>query len=152
MLLHRIGSDACVVISASQDGELIAGPVQELGVKTARGSTTRKGSQAYRTMLKMAKERQLAITPDGPIGPLKVIQPGVTHIAYMAKVPIVAVALHANREWLFNSWDKFRLPKPFCTITAIYSDPVYINDKDELEDVPNNLKIIFNNLEAKLPT
>jgi len=152
MILHRIGSDACVVISASQDGELIAGPVEELGVKTARGSTTRKGSQAYRTILKMAKERQLAITPDGPKGPSKVIQPGVAHIAYMAKIPIVAVAMHSSREWLFNSWDKFRLPKPFCTITAIYSDPVYIKEKDELDSAPDNLRIIFNNLEAKLPT
>ncbi len=151
MTLHRIGSDACVVISSSQDGELIAGPVEELGFRTARGSTSRNGSQAYREILRMAKERQLGITPDGPKGPSKVIQPGVAHISYMAQVPIIAVAQTASREWLFNSWDRFRLPKPFCTITAIYSEPYYIKTKQELETAIPALQEIFNNLENKLP-
>jgi len=151
MLLHRLDSDACVVISASQDGELIAGPVEELGIRTVRGSTSRKGSQAYRDILKMAKECQLAITPDGPKGPSKVIQPGVTHIAFMAKIPIYIVALHADKEWVFKSWDRFRLPKPFCTITAIYSEPFYINDKNELETAVDILTILFNQLETRLP-
>jgi lysophospholipid acyltransferase (LPLAT)-like uncharacterized protein len=152
MFLHRLGSDACAVISASQDGELIAGPVEELGVKTVRGSTTRQGSQAYRAILKMAKERQLAITPDGPNGPAKVIQPGVVHIAFMAKIPIITVALQASREWVFNSWDKFRLPKPFCRITAIYAEPFYINDKADLDTAPAKLSEISKALEKQLLT
>ncbi|MFO7660464.1 MAG: lysophospholipid acyltransferase family protein [Candidatus Cloacimonadaceae bacterium] len=151
MTIHRIGSNACVIISSSQDGELIAGPVEELGYTTARGSTTRQGSQAYRKILKMAKQRQLGITPDGPKGPSKTIQPGVAHIAYMAGIPIVAVAQHASREWTFNSWDKFRLPKPFCTITAIYSEPFYIKTKEELESVPQHLKKLMDQLELLLP-
>jgi hypothetical protein len=150
MLLHRIGSDACVVVSSSQDGELIAGPIEELGIKTARGSTTRQGSQAYRTILKMAKERQIGITPDGPRGPSKVIQQGVIHIAYMAKIPIIAVALDADKEWLFNSWDKFRFPKPFSKVTAIYGDPYYISSKDEIEVASDKLSGIFSNLEQHL--
>jgi lysophospholipid acyltransferase (LPLAT)-like uncharacterized protein len=149
--LHRIGSNACVVISSSQDGELIAGPVEELGFRTTRGSTTRQGSQAYRTLLRMAKECQLGITPDGPKGPSKVIQPGVTHISFMAKVPIVAVAQHASSEWVFNSWDRFRLPKPFCRITSIYSDPFYINTREELESAPDKLTSLINHLENQLP-
>ncbi len=151
MFLHRIGSDAGAVISSSQDGELIAGPVEELGVKTVRGSTTRQGSQAYRAILKMAKERQLAITPDGPKGPPKVIQPGVLHIAYIAKIPIIPVALHANREWVFKSWDKFRVPKPFCKITAIYGAPFFIREKSELETSTQELSDIVNVLEKELP-
>jgi lysophospholipid acyltransferase (LPLAT)-like uncharacterized protein len=150
--LHRIGSNACVVVSSSQDGELIAGPIEELGFVTARGSTTRQGSQAYRILLKMAKERQLAITPDGPKGPSGVIQPGVAHIAYMAKIPIVAIALHASKEWVFNSWDRFRFPKPFCTITALYSDPYYINTRAELDTSIDSLTSLFTNLESRLPS
>lgn len=152
MTLHRIGSNACVVISSSRDGELIAGPVEELGFTTARGSTTRQGSQAYRLLLKVAKERQLGITPDGPRGPSKSIQPGVAHIAYMAGIPIVAVAQHASREWTFNSWDKFRLPKPFCTITAVYSEPFYIKSKTELKAAPSELKTLTDQLELQLQT
>jgi len=152
MFLHRLGSDACAIISASQDGELIAGPVEELGVKTVRGSTTRQGSQAYRAILKMAKERQLAITPDGPKGPAKVIQPGVIHIAYMARIPVIPVALHVDREWVFNSWDKFRLPKPFCRLTAIYAEPFYIENKTELDTAIDKLSVVAENLEKQLPT
>jgi len=151
MLLHRIGSDACVIVSASQDGELIAGPIEELGVRTARGSSTRQGSQAYRKLLTMAKERQLAITPDGPKGPSKVIQEGVAHIAYMARIPIIAVALHCDKEWVFNSWDKFRLPKPFSTITAIYSNPFYINTKEDIYNAIPRLTELFQQLEKQLP-
>ncbi len=152
MTLHRIGSNACVLVSPSQDGELIAGPIEELGFITARGSTTRQGSQAYRTVLRMARERQLGITPDGPKGPSKVIQPGVIHISYMAKVPIVPVALHASREWVFNSWDRFRLPKPFCKLTAIYGEPHFVNSKADMESAPTQLKAMMQGLEAKLPT
>jgi len=152
MIMHRIGSDACVMISSSQDGQLIAGPVEELGVKTARGSSTRQGSQAYRTFLKMAKERQLAITPDGPKGPYKTIQPGVTHIAYMAHIPIIAVAMHADKEWVFNSWDKFRLPKPFCKISAVYAQPYFIRNKQELDESVRKLTELFMELEKELPT
>ncbi|MFB3844339.1 MAG: lysophospholipid acyltransferase family protein [Candidatus Cloacimonadaceae bacterium] len=152
MTLHRIGSDACVAISSSQDGELIAGPVEELGFVTARGSTNRQGSNAYRMMLRMAKERQLGITPDGPKGPSKVIQPGVARIAYTAQVPIIAVAMHADREWIFHSWDKFRLPKPFCTVTAIYGEPFYIKTREELDNAIPALTNLFAELEEKLPS
>jgi lysophospholipid acyltransferase (LPLAT)-like uncharacterized protein len=152
MALHRIGSNACVMISSSQDGELIAGPVEELGYGTVRGSSSRKGSQAYRDILRMAKERQIGITPDGPKGPAKVIQPGITHISYMAKVPIIAVAQQASREWLFNSWDKFRLPKPFCTITALYSEPFYIRSRSEMATSIEILSTLFNQLEQQLPS
>lgn len=151
MFLHRLGSNAGAIISSSQDGELIAGPVEELGVKTVRGSTTRQGSQAYRAILKMAKERQLAITPDGPKGPSKCIQPGVIHIAFMAKIPIISVALHADKEWVFNSWDKFRIPKPLARITAIYGEPYYIHDKAELDSAIGNLSEITAALEKQLP-
>ena len=151
MLFHRLGSDVCVVISSSKDGELIAGPVEVLGVKTVRGSSTRQGSQAYRAILKMAKERQLGITPDGPKGPSKVIQPGVVHIALMAKIPVIPVALQADKEWLFNSWDKFRLPKPFCRVTAIYGEPFYVNDKTELDEAIVKLTDICKELEKQLP-
>lgn len=151
MLLHRIGSNACVVVSSSQDGELIAGPIEELGMKTARGSSTRNGSSAYRKLLQMAKERQIGITPDGPKGPSKIIQPGIIHVAYMAKVPIIVVALTADREWVFNSWDRFRVPKPFSKITAIYSEPIYISHKDDIEIAEKHLYDAYNGLESQLP-
>ncbi|HCX59803.1 MAG TPA: hypothetical protein DG355_04000, partial [Candidatus Cloacimonas sp.] len=61
-------------------------------------------------------QRSLAITPDGPKGPLGTIHPGMFQLALLARIPIVGVACHTNREWVFNSWDRFRFPKPFAKI------------------------------------
>jgi lysophospholipid acyltransferase (LPLAT)-like uncharacterized protein len=122
-----------------------------MGVKTVRGSTTRQGSQAYRAILKMAKERQIGITPDGPKGPAKVIQPGVEHIAFMANIPVIPVALHSSKEWVFNSWDRFRLPKPFGKITAIYGEPFYIRERSDIDPAIAQLSAIAAELEKQLP-
>jgi lysophospholipid acyltransferase (LPLAT)-like uncharacterized protein len=150
MAMQRIGCGVAVVISSSQDGELIAGPVEELGFVTVRGSSRRGGANAYRQMLKMAKERPLGITPDGPKGPSQTVHPGVTRIAYVARIPIVATALDADKEWLFDSWDKLRLPKPFTRIRVLYGEPYYINNEEEMATADAVLKAKMDALEAEL--
>jgi lysophospholipid acyltransferase (LPLAT)-like uncharacterized protein len=131
--LQRVGDPVVVMISSSKDGELIAGPVQVLGFITVRGSSTRQGSSALKAMLRWAKTNSLAITPDGPKGPLETIHPGLWQVAIMARIPVVAVACDANREWVFNSWDRFRFPKPFAKVRVRYSDPILLQSK---EDIP----------------
>jgi lysophospholipid acyltransferase (LPLAT)-like uncharacterized protein len=85
-------------------------------------------------MLRYAKTIPVAITPDGPRGPVGTINPGLFYIALLAKIPIVAVACDSNREWIFNSWDKFRFPKPFARIKVVYSDPIYVRSKAEIPE------------------
>ena len=84
-----------------------------------------------REMIKIAEKISLAITPDGPKGPCYTFHPGLFQIAYLAKIPIVAVAVNADKEWLFKSWDRFRFPKPFAKITMIYSDPIPVQSKED---------------------
>jgi len=76
----------------------------------------------------------VAITPDGPRGPMGTVNPGLFHIALLAKIPIVAVACAADREWIFNSWDKFRFPKPFARVKVLYSNPIYVRDKADIPE------------------
>lgn len=132
--LLRAGDAVAVMVSASKDGELIAGPVGKLGYTLVRGSSSRQGSQALKGMLRYAKTHSLAITPDGPRGPVGTIHPGLFQIALLAKIPIVAVACDADREWLFNSWDKFRFPKPFARVKVEYSDPIYVKSKADIPE------------------
>ncbi len=139
-----------VLISASKDGELLAGPVQELGYPTVRGSSSRQGIKALRKMIEYSKNYQLGITPDGPKGPPKTIHPGVIQIAYYSQIPIIPVVASTSREWVFNSWDKFRVPKPFATITVLYGEPIYIKNKEEFESVEEYLKFQMERLEAEL--
>ena len=149
MTLQRIDQGAAVMVSSSKDGEMIAGPLSELGYIPVRGSSSRKGSMAMREMIRMSKTISLAITPDGPKGPCYTFHPGLFQIAYLAKIPIVAVAVNANKEWLFNSWDKFRFPKPFAKLTMIYSDPIWVNNKEDIAIVEETIRSFLEEKETE---
>jgi len=140
MTLQRIDQGAAVMVSSSKDGEMIAGPLSELGYIPVRGSSSRKGSMAMREMIRMSKTISLAITPDGPKGPCYTFHPGLFQIAYLAKIPIVAVAVNAEKEWLFKSWDRFRFPKPFSKITMIYSDPIPVQSKEDFSNAEKEIR------------
>ena len=148
--LQRMGDKVAVIISASKDGELIAGPVSELGFIPVRGSSSRQGSVALKAMLRYAKTNSLAITPDGPKGPVGTIHPGLFQLAIMAKIPIVPIACHADREWVFNSWDRFRFPKPFAKVWIHYSDPIWLKEKDEIDSVEAQIRDFLQNADEEL--
>jgi len=144
--LHR-SQKVVVLISSSKDGQFIAGPVETLGFQTARGSTSRRGSQALREMIKLSRRYSLAITPDGPKGPAKKIKDGLVYTAYLTKLPIVLIAVDIEREKVFNSWDKFRFPYPFSRINISYSEPIYVESKDNIDGIIADLERDFENLE-----
>ena len=150
LCLQRMGDPIVVLISPSIDGELLAGPVQELGYKTVRGSSNRKSTQGLMQMVKLAEKHQLGITPDGPKGPIYSIQPGVLQIAYLAKIPIIPVAVDISREWVFNSWDRFRLPKPFARVKVLYGAPINIESKEDWDTQIESLQQIMKDLELKV--
>jgi lysophospholipid acyltransferase (LPLAT)-like uncharacterized protein len=149
MTLQRMYSNVAVLVSSSKDGELIAGPIAELGYIPVRGSSTRQGSKALKEMIRLSQEHSLAITPDGPKGPAFTIHPGIYQLAILARIPIVPTVPHASREWVFKSWDRFRFPKPFCRIRVIYGDPVYIPDREAIPQVEEQLRETFKRLEEK---
>lgn len=143
--LQRAGDPIAVLISGSKDGELLAGPIEELGYIPIRGSSSRDGAQALKGMLRMARERSVGLTPDGPRGPRGTIHPGVYQLALMAKIPIVGITCEANREWVFNSWDRFRFPKPFAKVRVKYSEPIYIRIKSDIEEAEAKLRSYLQN-------
>lgn len=126
-----------VLISRHHDGELIARIIEQLGFRTARGSSTRGGEEGARDLLRFAEQRALlAITPDGPRGPAERVKPGLAWIASRAGVPVVPVATAARSAWVFRSWDRFRIPKPFTRVVVSYGEPITIPadaDGDALE-------------------
>ncbi|MDA3813164.1 MAG: lysophospholipid acyltransferase family protein [Candidatus Cloacimonetes bacterium] len=145
LFLHR-NQNVVILISSSKDGEIIAGPAKLLGYQTARGSSSKKGSSATRKLIKLAKENSIGITPDGPKGPSEIIKDGVTFLSYFTKLPIVPIAVDVNKETVFKSWDRFRLPHFFSKINVTYGDPIYINTKDEIEEKKEFLQSKFNEL------
>ena len=110
--------DIAILISRSFDGELIARTVEQLGFVAIRGSSTRGGATALRSMAE-AYERghRCAFTADGPKGPGRVAKPGPVHLAQLVGAKWIG-AFHAQPDsfWQLKSWDQFMIPKPFATI------------------------------------
>jgi hypothetical protein len=123
---HR-GRAIGVLVSQHRDGQWIAGVIERLGFATARGSSTRGGEEGVREMLELAGRRHLlAITPDGPRGPQLKVKPGIVYLASRTGFPVVPVASAARSAWVFRSWDRFRIPRPFARVVVAYGAPLKI--------------------------
>lgn len=144
LMLLRKFEKIVILVSSSKDGELIAGPAKVLGFQPVRGSSRRGGSKAVKEMIKLSKQYSIGVTPDGPKGPKEKIKDGLLYIAYFTHLPIIPVAVDIQREIVFNSWDKFRLPKLFTKINISYGEPIYIKSKDE---VKNKIEVVQKSLD-----
>ncbi len=148
-LAHKYNNIGAM-ISNSKDGQLIAGPVSKLGFEPIRGSSSRGGTTALRNIIKHLKHYPITITPDGPRGPIYSIKDGILTTAYLTKKPIIPIAVDINKEWVFNSWDKFRFPKPFSTIHIAYGDEHFVESKEDFEKVKLDLKNEMDYLKGSL--
>src|SRR6516162_3376308 len=70
--------DIHVLISQHADAQLFAELLRYLRVPLIRGSTHRGGIEAVRQILRRPGHKHLTITPDGPRGPRRQLQPGIT--------------------------------------------------------------------------
>ncbi len=126
------------IISQHRDGEYIFRIAGRLGVQAVRGSSTRGGVRALYQLLSSPEYAgcDLAITPDGPLGPAGSVKRGVVVIARMLGIPIVPVAIASSSAWRFNSWDRFQVPRPFSTALVLLGKPIVVepdSDADEIE-------------------
>ena len=125
-LRHR-DQNVAVIISQHRDGEIISRMVEGIGYRTIRGSSTRGGSEALGEFARAGTEgHPLAITTDGPQGPPRQCKPGAILAAARTGLPIVPAAAAAVREWTFNSWDRFSVPKPGSIVYLTYGDPLIV--------------------------
>ncbi len=133
------------VISLHGDGELITAVLKLFGISAVRGSTDRAksekktsknrgGSRVIRESIRVLETGyDIAVTPDGPRGPRFVFKPNFVKVAATAKAPIFPVTYSASRAWVFKSWDRFMLPKPFSKIKLVYGKPVYLPEINEYD-------------------
>jgi len=126
--------DIHVLISTHADGQLITDVVHRLGLRTVRGSTTRDGkdrggAEAMLRLLKISRESHIVITPDGPRGPRRVLQPGIIYLAAKTGLPIVPVAWGYSHAWRAQSWDRFAVPRPFSKGYCVTLPALHIPDQ-----------------------
>jgi lysophospholipid acyltransferase (LPLAT)-like uncharacterized protein len=116
------------LVSLSSDGQFLAHALAQQGFPAIRGSSANKdkgdaakgGSRALRDGLRQLKVGGLAITPDGPRGPSRVMAEGMPLMAKMSDAPVVFIGVSCNPAIRLNSWDRAVLPLPFSRGAIVY--------------------------------
>jgi len=136
---HRV----TVLISQSKDGEIAARLFKGLGCNVVRGSSHKGGVAGLKAAIKAVKKAPMAITMDGPRGPIDEPKMGVIAIARSSGYTILPMVGACEKSWEFNSWDKFQIPKPFSKILVSYGTPIEVPrraDSEEMETLRLKLK------------
>ena len=126
---------ACIV-SASKDGDFLIQAFRGRPFVIARGSSSRGGQRAMAQMIRDMNERGIPgiHIVDGPRGPAGVPKYGIFKVAQETGAPILPLVIYPRRFYSFNSWDKFRLPRPLTTIFVRYGDPIWVKEHHGRED------------------
>ena len=115
------------LVSRHADGELLGTLIGATGMGIVRGSTSRGGVAAVRELLRSeVRDRHLAVTPDGPRGPRRMVQPGVVYLASRTGMRIVPIGVGHRRPWRMRSWDSFVVPRPFSRVRCLFGKPIII--------------------------
>ncbi len=135
-LLHAYRNSSILIpASESRDGEIMAQLLNNCGFDVVRGSSKRKGHKALLGLIAgMRKGKTVAISVDGPRGPLHEVKPGAVYLAGLMKAPIIPVAVSARKyQRLENSWDRLLIPSPFTKAVVLYGNPVYVEGTSDEE-------------------
>ncbi|WP_323990608.1 glycosyltransferase N-terminal domain-containing protein [Nguyenibacter sp. L1] len=132
-----------VLISRNRDGQMITDIVAPWGIAAIAGSTDRKdksrnggrkeskgGATALRRLLDCLRAGSLVvITPDGPRGPRRQVQPGLVGLARLSGTPVVPVGA-ACRARRLGSWDRMLIPLPFGRGRMVCGAPITLTSDD----------------------
>ena len=117
--------DYFLLISPSEDGDLLARLARLMGYSVIRGSTYKKAVSAARSLIKVLRRNQrIIIIADGSRGPRCVAQPGFVQLAGITGTPIFPMTFGAKNKVILNSWDQFAIPLPFTRCTLNFSSPI----------------------------
>lgn len=115
------------IISKSRDGELQNRLVESRGYKTIRGSSGPQGVRAFLQAAKRIREGAvISITPDGPRGPAKVVQPGTVLLAERAECGVLPIGVACSPAKRLHSWDRHMIPMPFSRAVLVFGEPVKV--------------------------
>lgn len=127
------------MISASEDGELIARIFRDYGGSCVRGSASRGATDALRAAItELNHGGQVFLTPDGPRGPSKSVKDGAIELARITGKPIVSLSANFGACLRFErSWDRFELPipNPFGQISLHVGKPIWVAPDADLSEI-----------------
>jgi lysophospholipid acyltransferase (LPLAT)-like uncharacterized protein len=123
-----------ILSSLHRDGDYSSSIMRRFGWRIIRGSSSKGAVRGLIELLRVLRQGAgVALTPDGPTGPLYHIEPGGLYLAQKTGAPLIPVAFVYDRKWISQkSWDKFEVPKPFARGVAYIGAPLYV--EGELDD------------------
>jgi lysophospholipid acyltransferase (LPLAT)-like uncharacterized protein len=105
------------LVSASKDGAWLAAFYRLIGIIPVRGSSSNFGREAGRALIEVMRAgHDIGITPDGPRGPMYVVEPGVLVVTRRNRAPMVLLGVEFTVAWRLRSWDRFYIPAPFSRV------------------------------------
>jgi lysophospholipid acyltransferase (LPLAT)-like uncharacterized protein len=125
VLMENFGSRLVTMASLSSDGAFAAGAVRLVGLRVARGSSSRGGREALSAISAAidAGAPAAGLTVDGPKGPWRRVKPGVVALAIRHDLPLVPATFSCRRCIELGSWDRMVLPRPFTRMVVRYGEP-----------------------------
>ncbi len=134
------------LVSRHADGKLLGALIGTTGMRVVHGSTSRGGVSAVRELLRPGTGH-LAVTPDGPRGPRRVVQPGVAYLASRTGLRIVPIGVGYRRPWRMKSWDSFAVPRPFSRVRCLFGTPITIPAQLHSEALSPHIEHVQNELD-----
>jgi len=130
------GSGTAVPVSRSQDGELVAGVLWQLGfARPLRGSSSRGGAAVLRqAVLEIRAGVSVAILTDGPKGPARRSKLGAVALARLTGAPIAPASFSASPCVRIRSWDGTLVPLPFARVVCRIGDLIEVSKDTPIED------------------
>ncbi len=127
------------LVSASKDGAWLADFFKLCGIYPIRGSSSARGGVALAALLDALKKGlSIAITPDGPRGPMYSVKPGTAWLAGHTGLPLLMLNITFCSAWRLKSWDGFYIPKPFSTVRVkgvLYPGMKFAHENQSLSDI-----------------
>ena len=132
------GKKLSFLVSPHRDGQVVGKALVRFGFEPILGSTSRNAFSGFKKMVKAHKNgSDIAIVPDGPVGPRYRVQIGVIELARLTGRPVVPLTFSASKRKTLRTWDQFLLPYPFSKGVFIWGEPVYVDpngDRTHLEE------------------
>lgn len=130
--------------SASKDGAIIEHTLRTYGIGAVRGSSSRRATAALIELKKtLDSGRDICITPDGPRGPARILQPGPLKLSQLTGCALLPLRVICTSSWKLTTWDQFEIPKPFSKIYLCIDEPIFVSrnaSAEELETLRSNLE------------
>ncbi|MBM3998132.1 MAG: DUF374 domain-containing protein [Planctomycetes bacterium] len=118
--------DITMLLSRHHDAEWLAMAARHMGFETVRGSTTRGGATALMQLMERGRVMNLALTPDGPLGPRRHLAMGAVYLASRIQIPLVPIGLGYDRPYRLSTWDRFAVPRPWSRTRGIVAPRIRV--------------------------